>query len=764
MVTQDTQPSLLFFQSGVSSEDFDVSATFDNRFGWAVEYAVRYLHICYKLSPNDRMTVVLFNRKQVSVIFDDESTQHYHSLLDVIIQWVSLNKLDSKSQKYSVVFEKVKELIQQKYKHGSQPKVILLTSPKLEEKKRKLSQGFFSAIPRWRTSQGSGKLTSANTSAKHLTSDSTVLGDSKSNRKLQQLIDTCQICMKVTSANTTDDIKTTSKNKNSKMSTSISLQSLSSIDSQVDPMALDKFFTIIKIGSLGSDNKIKRFTLVGKRFCCYVDESEIRSQVEIDAAGQVNKKRTIEHEIICRMLGQSLEPYDSIYCNENQNIVNATGGLLTKSNVTRDKARQHDALSPSPSPDEMLLPEVVDPKRESMKKDRIERENLAKEVLQTERTYVTNLKLMIDLFQIPLSKYSGHLLNEVDKNNIFNGLVNIYNLHKNLLSRLEERMIAWHHNQLIGDVFVELSPMFLLYNQYTTKYQLAVETFTKCQKNSPQFRKFLYLRRKDPHAHGHTLTSFMIMPVQRLPRYRMLLEGLIKHTCCDPDHPDLPHLREALKQISSIAENLNSRMHEQTQVLKLKSLSEQVRGIKDLIQPNRWLVNEFKLKYLTSPDVYQDCVILLFNDILIQTTIDPNQDEDTPVDEVMYDTQLVFDLTEVRLHPMNYSFSSPVSAEYDEDNKALTSFQITDQMQRVHEYMCQKGKKVDVVTCISDTISEANRKKRSFEAEAGKKFVHKVSIYSFDFDNQPDMMRQINQPVADQKDDDLSIPNLVRKM
>ena len=47
-----------------------------------------------------------------------------------------------------------------------------------------------------------------------------------------------------------------------------------------------------------------------------------------------------------------------------------------------------------------------------------------------------------------------------------------------------------------------------------------------------------------PDAGGLDVRSFLIMPVQRVPRYRMLLEDLLAHT--DADHPEEPHLREAL--------------------------------------------------------------------------------------------------------------------------------------------------------------------------------------------------------------------------
>lgn len=45
---------------------------------------------------------------------------------------------------------------------------------------------------------------------------------------------------------------------------------------------------------------------------------------------------------------------------------------------------------------------------------------------------------------------------------------------------------------------------------------------------------------KDPACHGLDLESLLILPVQRIPRYIMLLKDLYRHT--PPAHPDYEHL------------------------------------------------------------------------------------------------------------------------------------------------------------------------------------------------------------------------------
>jgi hypothetical protein len=744
MTTQDANPSLPALHPG-GAEDFDLHSFFNNRFGCAVEFALRYLHIRHKLSPTDRMTVILFNRKNITVLMDDESTSHYYALLDLMIDYSLNNKLDQKSPKYANVFEKVRQLMV-KNKSTFQNKILLLSGPKTEEKKRKATLGsFVSGIPKWKSSRSTS---SANVV------DS--LGDSKANRKLSQLIE------QQSSPMIPEPSPTTSPRRG--MTSSTSLPSLSTLASAADAASADKSIVMVKFGTQGNDNKIKRFTLVAKRCGHFIDESLIRSNQVNDptlikststepSRARIRKKDPneanahpypLENVIMCNLISQALEPFEHIQCQLNENIIN--GGLWIKTRSENDQV--------SPIDSEFVQPDFD----ESRKKDMMERDNLAKEILATERTYVTNLKLMIDLYQVPLSKYQSHLVSESDRGSMFSGLMNIYGLHKNLLSQLEQRMANWNNDQKIGDVFVRLGPMFLLYTQYTTKYENAVETFVKCRKSSLPFRRFLQIRRRDPYSHGHTLNSFMILPVQRIPRYRMLLEGLIKYTSrVNPNHPDLNDLTQALKQISDVAENLNTKIHERQNLYKLKILSDHISGIKDLIQPNRWFIREFRLKYLTQQQQYIDAVMFLFNDILIVTDSPAPVSNRKQVDEdinwidimdmpemgdgVKYETKLVFNLTEIRVHPLNYA-SSPITMVDDGGyrNRTLLSFQVTDLGHKVSEFSCQSEKdKEVVVSALSEAINDMSRRKRTFDQANQQNMdrFHRISAYSFDMDNNP---------------------------
>mmetsp|Transcript_22370 Transcript_22370/g.43845 ORF Transcript_22370/g.43845 Transcript_22370/m.43845 type:complete len:594 (+) Transcript_22370:837-2618(+) len=79
---------------------------------------------------------------------------------------------------------------------------------------------------------------------------------------------------------------------------------------------------------------------------------------------------------------------------------------------------------------------------------------------------------------------------------------------------------------------------------------------------------------------GQTLESALMGPVQRVPRYRLLLETLLKEVPkIDPNHPSLPLIEDALEKIKIAAVQINTAVK---QHMKLQSMF----GKDHMISPN----------------------------------------------------------------------------------------------------------------------------------------------------------------------------------
>eukprot|EP00968_Pinguiococcus_pyrenoidosus_P027384 scaffold7375_cov268-Pinguiococcus_pyrenoidosus.AAC.34 len=69
-----------------------------------------------------------------------------------------------------------------------------------------------------------------------------------------------------------------------------------------------------------------------------------------------------------------------------------------------------------------------------------------------------------------------------------------------------------------------------MYSDYLQNYENALEKVSELSQRSSAFDRIVQAGANDPRCRGKNLTSYLIMPVQRIPRYKMLLEELHKRT------------------------------------------------------------------------------------------------------------------------------------------------------------------------------------------------------------------------------------------
>jgi hypothetical protein len=97
-----------------------------------------------------------------------------------------------------------------------------------------------------------------------------------------------------------------------------------------------------------------------------------------------------------------------------------------------------------------------------------------------------------------------------------------------------------------------------MYSSYLNNYETALEIRAELTLRNSNFVKFIEQAAQDARCNGLTIADLLIEPVQRIPRYKMLLEQLLKHT--DDDHPDYESIRAALERVSSAATHNNEQI------------------------------------------------------------------------------------------------------------------------------------------------------------------------------------------------------------
>lgn len=252
------------------------------------------------------------------------------------------------------------------------------------------------------------------------------------------------------------------------------------------------------------------------------------------------------------------------------------------------------------------------------------RSKIANELLETERSYISALCTLVDVYQAPLLAFAKETISEMadiamQVTQIFPAVLQLIPFNRELLKRLETVMSEWHENSTIGQIFVEMAPFLKMYKDYENSYSQTLDNYTEMLKD-PAFRVLVDQLDSDPRVQSSRLESIIIMPIQRIPRYKLLLEDLLKRT---PDaHPDCNLLKESLKKVDEVAVFLDSNLKEHEQRQKVVELTVNFNA-STLLQPHRkWLrEGEVGLRDPNLGNRVKKLHILLFNDILVPTVL-----------------------------------------------------------------------------------------------------------------------------------------------
>jgi len=249
------------------------------------------------------------------------------------------------------------------------------------------------------------------------------------------------------------------------------------------------------------------------------------------------------------------------------------------------------------------------------------RRQVASEILSSEKTYVDNLEILKQCFMEPLRKAAstGKPILSSDKIGlIFSNLDFIKSINGELLTRLDERIANWYPEQQVGDVFVDLADALRYsYAQYINNYDQALKTLSFCSHQESNFQHFLEQNKNHP-KHGYLdIGSYLILPVQRLPRYTLLLEKLVEYT--PNDNSDYENLRNALLKIKDVTDFVNDNKKKAENLQKIISIQSSIIGkIKSLFHLNREFISEQGFVVLQGKQ-HKIRQFFLFNDIILIT-------------------------------------------------------------------------------------------------------------------------------------------------
>jgi len=167
-----------------------------------------------------------------------------------------------------------------------------------------------------------------------------------------------------------------------------------------------------------------------------------------------------------------------------------------------------------------------------------------------------------------------------DINQIFVNIDSLAQVNFEFYSKLYSRLCegSWETVK-IGDHMKVYAKCFMLYVEWGTNYNEGLDRYCSMVKGRENLdEKLTFNKNLD-------LEALLIQPIQRLPRYHLLLTELLKNT--DESHPDYQNLTEGGTELKSLCDRVNECVKKQQNVAGL--LNTQHKGMLSVVDAKRYM-------------------------------------------------------------------------------------------------------------------------------------------------------------------------------
>jgi len=206
---------------------------------------------------------------------------------------------------------------------------------------------------------------------------------------------------------------------------------------------------------------------------------------------------------------------------------------------------------------------------QNLSKKEVQRQEVMFEMINTEKDYLKDLDIVMDIYIDPMKKQK--IIRQKDIDVIFSDWENILLVHREIMKRLEDRQKQGYVINEIGDIWIQMSDYLKVYTMYCSNHPYALIKLQILSRNK-NFTKFLESRLQLPESRNLNLANFLLKPVQRICKYPLLLREIIKNT--DEDHPDYKNLVSALFKIETVITIINDAAKQTEGVHKLLELQQ----------------------------------------------------------------------------------------------------------------------------------------------------------------------------------------------
>jgi len=241
--------------------------------------------------------------------------------------------------------------------------------------------------------------------------------------------------------------------------------------------------------------------------------------------------------------------------------------------------------------------------------DRVMKDRIEHEFFETEENYYKSLDIVVEMYIRPMRE--AKIISQQDMDTIFSNIETIHQIHKNLVQDLRplfsppEPPAPGEQPQTstiptirankktqksLGDLLRAFIPFFKMYTIYINSFDNANKRVTELQNSSKKFSQFLNDCKERPECKKLDLVSYLIMPIQRLPRYELLLRDILRHTSDAGEHAKI---EQVFNTVAEVNKHVNSEKGASILRARLYKLKAAVKHRVDIFsRPDRRLVRE----------------------------------------------------------------------------------------------------------------------------------------------------------------------------
>ncbi|XP_037109746.1 FYVE, RhoGEF and PH domain-containing protein 6-like isoform X3 [Syngnathus acus] len=247
--------------------------------------------------------------------------------------------------------------------------------------------------------------------------------------------------------------------------------------------------------------------------------------------------------------------------------------------------------------------------------------HIATEIMTSEEVFVDVLKLLHVDFRHAVAEASRQngkaVIEERLLERILYYLPQLYQLNRDLLRELQDRLARWDQTEQVADIFLKKGPYLKMYSTYIREFDKNAALLEEQSKKNAPFAAVVRQFEASPRCANLALKHYLLKPIQRIPQYQLLLRDYLKNL--PKDSADYKDTEDALAIVREVANHANDIMKQGDNFQKLIQVQCSLNGHREIVQPGRIFLKEGVLNKL-SRKLMQPRMFFLFNDSLLYTT------------------------------------------------------------------------------------------------------------------------------------------------